>query len=84
LLKVYFSCEQATEAPSRAFGADGLFPGDRDTPRIPKAEIDQLKRRIPPAKLAEAHGVRLRRHGADLLGRCPPHADRTRTRRRRW
>jgi DNA primase len=45
--------------------------------RIPEAEIEQLKRGVPLAKLAEAHGVRLRRHGADLLGRCPFHADKT-------
>jgi DNA primase len=52
--------------------------------RIPEAEIEPLKRGIPPAKLAEAHGVKLCRHGADLLGRCPFRADRTRTRRHRW
>jgi hypothetical protein len=43
--------------------------------RIPEAEIEHLKRGIPPAKLAEAHGVKLCRHGTDLLGRCPFHAD---------
>ena len=45
--------------------------------RIPEAEIEQLKRGVSLAKLAEAHGVQLRRHGADLLGCCPFHADRT-------
>ena len=45
--------------------------------RIPEAEIEQLKRGVSVAKLAEAHGVKLRQHGADLLGLCPFHADRT-------
>ena len=45
--------------------------------RIPEAEIEQLKRGVSVAKLAEAHGVKLRKHGADLLGLCPFHADRT-------
>ena len=45
--------------------------------RIPEAEIEQLKRGVSLVKLAEAHGVKLRQHGADLLGLCPFHADRT-------
>jgi DNA primase len=45
--------------------------------RIPEAEIEHLKRGVSVAKLAEAHGVKLRQHGADLLGLCPFHADRT-------
>ena len=45
--------------------------------RIPEAEIEQLKRGVSVAKLAEAHGVKLRQHGADLLGLCPFHADKT-------
>ena len=44
--------------------------------RIPEAEIERLKRDIPVQRLAEALGVKLRRHGADLLGLCPFHEDR--------
>jgi DNA primase len=43
--------------------------------RIPKAEIERLKREVSLERLAEARGVRLERHGADLLGRCPFHDD---------
>jgi len=39
--------------------------------RIPAEEIERLKREISVERLAEARGVRLARHGADLLGLCP-------------
>ncbi len=45
--------------------------------RIGAAEIERLKREIPVAALVEESGVVLRRHGADLIGRCPFHEDRT-------
>jgi len=44
--------------------------------RIPKAELERLKREISLERLAEARGVKLERHGADLLGLCPFHEDR--------
>jgi len=44
--------------------------------RIPKAELERLKREVSVERLAEARGVRLQRHGADLLGLCPFHPDR--------
>jgi DNA primase len=44
--------------------------------RIPEAEIERLKREVGVGKLAEARGVKLVRHGADLIGLCPFHADR--------
>jgi len=47
---------------------DGLDPG---------AEIERLKAEISLERLAEARGVKLKRHGADLIGQCPFHDDRT-------
>jgi DNA primase catalytic core len=44
--------------------------------RIPKAELERLKREVSVERLAEARGVRLQRHGADLIGLCPFHPDR--------
>jgi DNA primase len=44
--------------------------------RIPEAELERLKRETDLVGLVEAGGVVLRRHGADLLGLCPFHADR--------
>ena len=45
--------------------------------RIPKAEIERLKREIALERLVEARGVVLKPKGADLVGRCPfgTHAD---------
>ncbi len=43
--------------------------------RIAEAELERLKREVTIAALAEARGVVLRPHGADLIGRCPFHDD---------
>ncbi len=43
--------------------------------RIPEEEIERLKREVSVERLAEARGVKLRRHGADLIGLCPFHED---------
>ena len=43
--------------------------------RIPEAVIERLKREVSVERLAEARGVKLRRHGADLIGLCPFHED---------
>lgn len=43
--------------------------------RIPADELERLKREVPLAALAEARGVVLTPHGADLIGRCPFHDD---------
>ncbi|MCL4684867.1 toprim domain-containing protein [Myxococcota bacterium] len=43
--------------------------------RIPKGELERLKREVSLERLAEARGVKLERHGADLLGLCPFHDD---------
>jgi DNA primase len=45
--------------------------------RIPSADIERLKQTIALERLAEARGVELKRHGADLIGRCPFHDDKT-------
>lgn len=45
--------------------------------RIPEAEIERLKSQVSLARLVEAKGIALARHGADLVGRCPFHEDRT-------
>ncbi len=44
--------------------------------RIPQAEVERLKREVAVERLALARGVKLKRHGADLLGLCPFHDDR--------
>ena len=43
--------------------------------RIAESEIERLKREISVQRLAEARGVKLKRHGADLIGLCPFHDD---------
>ena len=43
--------------------------------RIPDEEIERLKREVSLERLAEARGVKLKRHGADLIGLCPFHED---------
>jgi DNA primase catalytic core len=45
--------------------------------RIPEAEVERLKREISVQRLAEARGIKLTRQGADLIGKCPFHDDRT-------
>ena len=44
--------------------------------RIPEQEVERLKKEISVQRLAEAQGVKLTRHGADLVGLCPFHDDR--------
>lgn len=46
-------------------------------PRIAESELERLKQTISLQRLAEARGVELKRHGADLIGRCPFHDDKT-------
>jgi DNA primase len=45
--------------------------------RVPDEEIERLKREISLERLCEARGVVLEKRGADLVGRCPFHEDRT-------
>ncbi len=45
--------------------------------RIPDAELERLKRETDLVALVQTSGVDLRRHGADLVGRCPFHEDRS-------
>ena len=44
--------------------------------RIPDDVIERLKQEVSLERLAEARGVKLTRHGADLIGLCPFHNDR--------
>ena len=46
-------------------------------PRIPEDELATLKATVDLAALVRAKGVELKPHGADLVGRCPFHADKT-------
>jgi len=43
--------------------------------RIPKDELERLKKETDLAALVRARGVELKRHGKDLLGLCPFHDD---------
>ena len=45
--------------------------------RIPVEVIERLKEEVSVQRLAEARGVTFTKHGADLIGRCPFHEDRT-------
>jgi DNA primase len=45
--------------------------------RIPAGVIEHLKETVSVQRLAEARGVVLRKHGADLHGCCPFHDDHT-------
>jgi DNA primase catalytic core len=45
--------------------------------RIPESEVERLKKEISMQRLAEARGIKLTRQGADLIGKCPFHDDRT-------
>jgi DNA primase len=45
--------------------------------RIPESEVERLKKEISVQRLAESRGVKLTRQGADLVGKCPFHDDRT-------
>src|SRR5271167_4328661 len=45
--------------------------------RIPDQVVERLKVEVSVQRLAEARGVTLTKHGADLHGHCPFHDDRT-------
>jgi DNA primase len=45
--------------------------------RIPDEEIEWLKKEVALERLVLGFGVELKRHGAELLGRCPFHEDKT-------
>lgn len=45
--------------------------------RIPEDEIERLKTTVSVQRLVEVRGIDLVRHGADWLGRCPFHEDKT-------
>lgn len=45
--------------------------------RVPDDELERLKREVSVQQLAEARGIALARHGADLIGLCPFHDDKS-------
>ena len=45
--------------------------------RIPDDVVERLKHEVSVQRLAEAKGIELKRHGDNLVGRCPFHEDRT-------
>ena len=45
--------------------------------RIPDSELERLKKEIPIERLVLGFGVELKRHGAELIGTCPFHDDKT-------
>ncbi len=45
--------------------------------RIPDDVIERLKSEVSLERLVQAHGVELKRHGADLIGLCPLHNDKS-------
>ena len=46
-------------------------------PRLPSDAIERVKREILLRDVCAARGIELRSHGADLIGSCPFHDDRT-------
>jgi DNA primase len=44
---------------------------------IPESEIERLKKEVPIERLVMGFGIQLKRQGAELVGRCPFHDDRT-------
>ena len=44
-------------------------------PRIPDDDLARLKQEVSLQRLVEAKGVKLSRHGGDLIGLCPFHND---------
>jgi DNA primase len=44
--------------------------------RIPDELLQRVRQEVSLERLAEVRGVELKRHGADLIGRCPFHDDR--------
>lgn len=44
--------------------------------RIPEVEIERLKHEVSLERLVESAGMKLTRHGADLMGLCPFYDDR--------
>ncbi len=55
---------------------DNIFLKEVFMARIPEEEIDRIKLEVSIVRLVEAHGVVLKRRGADLVGLYPWHEDR--------
>src|SRR5213082_1315443 len=59
----------------RVFGEDVI--GGQLMARVPEYEIERLKKEISVERMVEGRGIKLVRQGANLVGRCPFHDDRT-------
>jgi DNA primase catalytic core len=60
----------------RVFWLDGVFMEAGKMARIPEEELERLKREVSVARLVESRGIVLKKHGENLVGLCPFHADR--------
>ena len=49
----------------------------KDTIRIPKEELSRLKSSVDLVALVQSYGVQLKKHGADMIGLCPFHNDKS-------
>jgi DNA primase catalytic core len=43
--------------------------------RIPESELERIRREVSLVRLIETSGIALKKHGKDLMGLCPFHAD---------
>jgi DNA primase catalytic core len=66
-------------APFAGVGSPAKAGGIEDPlmARVPDEELERLKREVSVQRLAEARGIALKKHGADLTGLCPFHEDRS-------
>jgi DNA primase catalytic core len=71
-----YTCERYEKRKNLKKLLDRFFCGGLKMARIPEHEVERLKREVSIQRLAEARGIKLQRHGADLLGLCPFHDDR--------
>src|SRR5206468_652098 len=67
-------CE-AGRVPDDEVGATAAATEGGLMARVPDEELERLKREVSVQRLAEARGIALKQHGADLIGHCPFHDD---------
>jgi DNA primase catalytic core len=72
-----YTCERYEKRKNLKKLLDRFFGGGLEMARIPEDEVERLKREVSVQRLAEARGIKLTRHGSDLVGKCPFHNDRT-------
>jgi hypothetical protein len=67
-------CRQES-AVTRLLQSFEAYQGVGAMGRNPESQIERLKRDVSVQRLAESRGVKLKRHGADMIGLCPFHDD---------